>query len=66
MDKALNVVKVLVAAAASALGTLAAMNGLPPSWQRGVILGLAACTAVSQFTKAVGAAEAAAESKPKA
>lgn len=66
MDKALNVVKILVAVVAGALGSLAVVGGLPPSWHQGIIVGLSICTAISQFTQKIGGQAPAAPEAPKA
>lgn len=52
--KALDWIKFVVGAAAVTFGALATVNGLPASWSRGVVIGLAVSTALSQFTKKIG------------
>lgn len=59
MVKAFDIFKGVVGAAAAVFGALAMTNGLPPSWARWVVIGLSVSTALSQFTKQIGAAPAA-------
>jgi hypothetical protein len=56
--KALDWIKLTVGAAAAALGTLAAADGLPMSWHKGVMIGLSVATALSQFIQKIGTAPA--------
>lgn len=59
MNAAINVIKILIGAAAATLGSLAIADGLPTSWHKGVMIGLSVATALSQFTKQIGAPAAA-------
>lgn len=64
MNTAINALKIVIGAAAAVFGSLAIADGLPMSWHKGVMIGLSVATALSQFTKQIGATAAQAPAEP--